>query len=77
MTYKTNYKEGRRLELIGNENTEQRRAATACTRTRWSRERGAETDRWMENAGNARAAAIKTTIKRVIVMNKCNALWGC
>ena len=52
-----------------------RRVVTACTRTRWSRERGAKTDQQMENAGDALAAAINTTIKRV--MNKCNALWGC
>ena len=52
-----------------------RRAATACARTRWSRERVAEMDRRMENAGDTRTTAINTTIKRA--MNKCNALWGC
>ena len=36
---------------------------------------GGETDRRMENAGDARVTAINTTIKRL--MNKCNALWGC
>ena len=66
MTYKTNYKEGRRLDLIGNENTEQRRAATACTRTRWSRGRGAKTDRRIENTSDARTTAIIKTIKHII-----------
>ena len=50
---------GRRLELIGDENTKQRRAATACTRTRRSRGRGAKTDRRIENAGEARATGNK------------------
>ena len=50
------------------------KVATACTRTRWSQERGAKTDQRMENAGDALATTINTTIKRV--MNKYNALWG-
>ena len=74
MMCETNYEEGRQLELIEDDNTEQRRAATTCTRTRWSRGREAKTDPWIENAGDARAAAINTPIKQII--NKCNALWG-
>ena len=51
-----------------------RRAATACTRTRWDQERGTETGRPMENAGDARATAMNAAITRML--HKCSALWG-
>ena len=71
----TTYEEGRRLELIGEENTEQRRVATACKRTMWSRGKGVKTDRRIASSFDARAMATDTTLKCII--NKCNAFESC
>ena len=57
------------------EDMEQRRAPTACTRTRWSQGRGVKTDQRIDSAGDSRATAMNTTIKRII--EKRDALRGC
>ena len=62
------------LDRWAGEDAERRRAVTACTKTRWSRGREAKTDRRRENAGDAHAMAMVTTIKHIL--NKHNALWG-